>query len=292
MSRDQKQRLESWCDYYKRVRLYIDGEEAKWARDNLAVACGLGIFIVLALYLLYRTAPDTQTLAATCWVFGVSLILFIVAVFVRAPWKLDQIRVHEIETLNQELNEEREKQKTARPKIILKEPNAFYVEQVAQLQGDGNTRFAPFLKVRFINEPEKAEPSAVANEVIAKLKYFRCNESGEYEEFLSLDGRWSESDQPSSLSPLVSKSHLLRSTFGISEEHSLDIAYRNSQNGIHYAWNNDNYKYAGGRYERHQLTGSGCFKVEICLKGPWVDELFMFPFRIAQWGFDITQSAV
>jgi hypothetical protein len=39
-------------------------------------------------YLIYRTAPDFQSLVATLWVFGGCLWAFILVSFARAPWKL------------------------------------------------------------------------------------------------------------------------------------------------------------------------------------------------------------
>jgi cell division protein FtsB len=129
---------ESWWAYYKRVRQHINSEEAKWARDNLVIACGLGILILLVLYLLYRVVPDFQTLIATLWVFGVSLLVFIVASFARAPWKLDGKRKEENDTLRKEKTE-LERQKAEAEKRIYDGRPLFVLEVSALLTSKGKT---------------------------------------------------------------------------------------------------------------------------------------------------------
>jgi len=176
----------------------------------------------------------------------------------------------------------------AKPTIKLKEPGAVYTEAVAlnftTKQGHPVVSFnVPFLKVRFVNDPEQAHPAAKADGVRAKISYYRCSDNALV---LSIDGRWAESDQPPLYNPAASKAHLLPTTFGHGEEHSLDVAYRDSETGQYFAWNNDNYNYPGFTYDRHRLDGD-CFRVEVRLRGDFVDETFSFRFRISATGFDI-----
>jgi hypothetical protein len=181
----------------------------------------------------------------------------------------------------------------AKPKIKLKQPGAIYIEPVglnfSDRQGRSVITFnVPFLKVRFVNEPEHSYPAAKANGVRAKINYHRCSDNVLV---LSIDGRWAETDQPALYDPAASKAHLLPTTFGHGEEHSLDIAYRDAETGEYFAWNNDNYGYPGFRHDRHQLLGD-CFRVEIRLRGDFVDETFRFLFRALATGFEIEKEDV
>jgi len=176
----------------------------------------------------------------------------------------------------------------AKPRITLKQPGAVYTEPVSlnfsNKQGRAVVSFnVPFLKVRFVNDPEHPYPAAQANGVRAKISYYRCSDNALV---LSIDGRWAESDQPPLYNPAASKAHLLPTTFGHGEEHSLDIAYRDAGTGQYFAWNNDNYNYAGFTCERHRLDGD-CFLVDIRLRGDFVDEKFSFTFRTTPYGFEI-----
>jgi len=122
--------------------------------------------------------------------------------------------------------------RNVRPAIKLKEPGAIYIESVSQNWGDTHFDSVPFLKVRFVNDPAGPYPSAKAVDVRATINYYRSSDNAH---LLSIDGRWADSDQPSAISPLASKSHLLPITFGIGEAHSLDIAYRDAQTGQYFA---------------------------------------------------------
>jgi hypothetical protein len=176
----------------------------------------------------------------------------------------------------------------AKPKIKLKQPGAVYAELTALNFSDVHGRNVvsfnvPFLKVRFVNDPDHSYPAAKANGVRAKINYYRCSDNALV---LSVDGRWAESDQPPLYNPAASKAHLLPATFGHGEEHSLDLAYRDPENGKYYAWNNDNYNYAGFRSDRHLLEGD-CFRVEARLRGDFVDETFSLKFHTSHDGFQI-----
>ncbi len=171
----------------------------------------------------------------------------------------------------------------AKPKIKLREPDPVFFENVSQSYGNKIFNSVPFLKIGFVNDPVGSYPSAKANDVRATIDFHRVADGVH---LLSIDGRWADSDQPSAINPLASKSHLLRTTFGIGEAHSLDIAYRDAQNGRYFAWNNDNYRYPFFRYDHHLLNGDE-FRVEIRLQGDWVDERFSFRFGTSDHGFTL-----
>ncbi len=175
-----------------------------------------------------------------------------------------------------------------KPRIKLKEPGAIYCEPVDHNFRDqqGHIMFSqtvPFLKVRFINDPLSPSPSAIANDVRAKLSYYRCADNACV---LSIDGRWAESTQPPALHPLASRSPLLGATFAIGEERSIDVAYRDKRTKRHFAWNNDNYNYDFFICPKHLLEGD-CFRVEIRLRGVLIDETFSFTFKTTDKGFEI-----
>ena len=72
-----------------------------------------------------------------------------------------------------------------RPRIILKQPNPFYV-QVVQFTSPSGSFAAPFLKMRFVNTPSFPYPSANAEGVKADIKFSR---EGENSPLLEMEGR-------------------------------------------------------------------------------------------------------
>ena len=81
---------------------------------------------------------------------------------------------------------------------------------------------------------------------------------------------------------------LLPISFGIGEEHSLDIAYRDP-GGQYSAWNNDNYRRQDLKYLPHFFKEDK-FKVNIRLRGDGVDEQYAFRFEITDKGFEIIKT--
>jgi hypothetical protein len=187
------------------------------------------------------------------------------------------------EKARDELAAKLEEIEKAKPRITLKEPGAFYIQDVSQQYGAERFNSVSFVNVRFINSPAGPYPSAKATDVRATLDYYS---GADNKHLLSIDGRWSETDQPSAINPLASKSHLLATNFGIGEAHSLDIAYRDPRNYQLYAWNNDNYQYPYFRYDHHWLEGNQAIRVEIRLLGVWVDERFSVRFKIGLAGLE------
>jgi hypothetical protein len=171
----------------------------------------------------------------------------------------------------------------ARPRIILKQPRAVYVENAVRITGSSAQFVAPFLKVRFVNEPAGPYPNAKVDGVKATIQYFR---DGEDTPLLEIDGRWSGSDQPSLRDYRQSRTDLLRMAFDIGDVHELDVAYRDPRTGCCYAWNNDNYNYSDMTKPEHGLDG-GAFRVKVRLLGIWVDQTFVFGFTNSAKGLEI-----
>ncbi len=160
----------------------------------------------------------------------------------------------------------------AGPNVVLRDPNAEYVELVS-LQANGTiVGNVPFVKVRFVNKPQGNNPRSIAKQVRAKIKFYSL--SGTL--FLEMDGRWADSDQPSIRDFRKTRNDLLPIDFGIEEEHSLDIAFRTGT-GEFVAWNNDNYGFPDAVKPEHVLPGEQ-FIVEIRLVGVSTDKTFSFRF--------------
>jgi hypothetical protein len=161
----------------------------------------------------------------------------------------------------------------AKPHIILREPDAAYIEPV-NIQAVGNVvNTVSFMTVRFVNKPHGPFPNAVAHDVRVKLRFFEPLPGGGL--LLAIDGRWADGDQPSTRDWRRSRTDLLRMDFGVEEERTLDVAFRDDQTGEFYAFNNENCHYPLMKKPEHLLRGQH-FTVRISLLGPWVDENFEF----------------
>lgn len=164
----------------------------------------------------------------------------------------------------------------ARPHIILREPNAQYVEPV-RIQAIGDvTNVVSFMRVRFVNKPAGLPfPNSVARDVRAKVRFLEPTPEGKL--LLTVEGKWSDSDQPAVRDWRNHRNNLLKIDIAIEEEHSLDIAFRDDQTGEFYAFNNDSYTYPLMKKPEHLLAGQR-FLVRISLLGPWVDQTYEFLF--------------
>ena len=171
----------------------------------------------------------------------------------------------------------------AKPRIQLREPNACYIETVVLHVGGQPMLGVPFIRVRFVNNPIAPNPTAVAKDVRAHISYF----SPGNELLLRVDGRWTDSTQPSDR--LASMTHLLETKFGIGAEHDLDIACRDPESGMCFAWNNDNYNIGHLRVQKHLLKGEE-FRVEVYLRGELVDDKFYVNFRNSHDGLEIVKQ--
>jgi hypothetical protein len=118
-------------------------------------------------------------------------------------------------------------------------------------------------------------PRSIAQAALARVRFYDLNNRL----LLDMQGRWADSTQPSVRNFRESITDLLRMDFGINEEHSLDIVFRDTD-GRFVAWNNDNYNYPDMRKPEHVLIGDA-FAVEVQLSAAWVDETYRFQFSAA-----------
>jgi len=178
----------------------------------------------------------------------------------------------------------------ARPHLVPCEPDAPYVEQV-HIQATGNvTNVVSFIKARFVNKPAGPPfPNCVAREVRAKIRYFEAKPGGRL--LLAIDGIWGDGRQPLIRNWRQHRGDLLKVDFGIEEEQSLDIAFRDDDAGELYAFNNENYGYPQMKKPEHLLAGQQ-FLVRISLLGPWIDEGLEFLMTSDSAGAKVTGLSV
>lgn len=115
----------------------------------------VGVMSALALVLLFlpSTFPDKYR-----WcVWLASGVCFLIANFV--VWRRESLRADIAEEKLTEIEE-------AKPRIILREPNAIHVEPIHiehRMSGvPGHWKTVSFVKVRFVNNPPNSYPSSVA----------------------------------------------------------------------------------------------------------------------------------
>jgi hypothetical protein len=168
---------------------------------------------------------------------------------------------------------------SARPKICLKQ---VIVSGANFFTPSGAAFTAPSIKARIANDPAHAYPNTKACGVAVKLRYFLSSESVQ---LLEINGRWADSDQPSARDFRQSRRDLLETDFNIGAEHDIDLGFRDSSTGEFIAWNNDNYDYPDMKKPEHRLVGDS-FRVELRLRGPWVDETFTVHFKNTMNGLE------
>ena len=263
------------------LRRYLTMTTTLWGKHIAGPILATIAIVLTVVAAIYAGNPDVSVriVRYSAWITGISAAcLIFVAQY--GAWKCEREVAERAESKLEEIEK-------GKPKIKLKEPEAVYSEPVYQHFRDaqGTTlreQEVPFLKVRFINDPEESYPSANAKGVRAYIEYYRLPDEIHV---LSLDGRWAESDQPSAYSQFSSKAHLLATTFGIGEAKSVDIAYCDPS-GKYCAWNNDNYDYVNQfwMHPNHILEGER-FRVEVRLRGDWIDKHVSLIFSAKDKGF-------
>ena len=107
---------------------------------------------------------------------------------------------------------------------------------------------------------------------------------------LEMEGRWAETDQPSVRDWRESKTDLLQIEFGIGAVRHLGIGFHDPKTQGFVAFNNDNYSYVDAKKPEHILTGEN-FRVEIRVRGPWIDETFTSFFSNTANGLEIVSAS-
>src|SRR5262249_37736344 len=95
------------------------------------------------------------------------------------------------------------------------------------------------IRFRLANEPIVPEENSVARQIRATLKFY--NASGE--RLFEMDGRWSDSPQPSQRDPGQDIIKILAVDFPIGQRRSLDIAFKDKAKGDCYGVNNDSWQF-------------------------------------------------
>ena len=158
----------------------------------------------------------------------------------------------------------------ALPKIVPKEPGAAHIVEVVFYDERNQVVWnGPFARLRVVNDPEHQQPGCKAENIMAKLSFFRMD--GELE--LAIDGRWSESEQPGHRATHESRTDLLRTTLDIGDERSVDVAFMDLYTADLYAYNNDSYRFPKARNPDFKLRGKE-YVVHIRFRGVNVDATF------------------
>jgi hypothetical protein len=238
------------------------------------------IFVIISAVVGGDATTAARLVKWSAWLTGIAAVLLMLRAQYDA-WIENTVRAETFEARLKKIDE-------AKPALKLNLPNAVYVEEVYQrfTDGKGNVlheQTASFLKVRFINDPIQPYPSANSSGVRAYIDYHRLADN---QHVLRIDGRWAESDQPSAYKAEVSKAPLLAAPFGIGEAKSVDVAYYDARTKQYYAWNNDNYNYDYWTCPSHLLKGNR-FRIDIRLRGDWIDQEHSFIVRLEKRTFTI-----
>jgi hypothetical protein len=267
----------TFFNYYGRFFQKFWEGFVEWPRDNFLVAGIAAIAPPLALYLQHPDkVPDWELIKTTSLVYLALLGVYTILHLVLVPWKIDReqsFAISKMEAEKAELLQQRKEFDEAKPNIILREPSARLIEVISLNDGRVVTLTAAFVKVRFVNRPTKHTPTAIAQGVSAKIKFF--DKDGQL--VLEMDGRWDDKDQPTLRLATQSKRDLLLTDFAIEEERNLDIAFLDPKSNQFIAMNNDNYKCQDSRLPEHFLKGDQ-FRAEIRLIAVHVDVTFSVEF--------------
>ncbi|MGD0734969.1 MAG: hypothetical protein ABR976_07465 [Terracidiphilus sp.] len=273
-------------DYYSRFFKKFFEDFVQWPWDNIFVAGVAALAPAIVLYLQHPDRlPDREPLKITLWVYLALFGLYILFHIIRVPWKIDKERseaLSKMETENAELLLQRKEFEEAKPNIVLREPGARHIEAISVNDGKVVIFTAHFVKVRFVNRPTRHAPTAIAQGVSAKIKFF--DRGGLL--VLEMDGRWDNTDQPTLRHITQSKRDLLLTDFAIEEEHNLDVAFLDPRSGELVALNNDNYNYQYFRKPEHILMGNQ-FRAEMRIVGVHVDVTYSVEFAAVGRGGNI-----
>ena len=128
-----------------------------------------------------------------------------------------------------------------------------------------------FVHVAVRNDPDARirHREATAQRVIARISFFA---EGTERPLFTLDGRWGDTQQPSTRSPFDSIADLLPMDFPPNgERHELDIAMKYEDDEWCYAFANESYRAVDWRKPEWKLVGES-FKVRISLQGVGMED--------------------
>jgi amino acid permease len=59
------------------------------------------VLLAVTVWLIYQARIDWQAIVAICWLYGISILVFVGVSILRAPWELDRKRSLEVDELEQ-----------------------------------------------------------------------------------------------------------------------------------------------------------------------------------------------
>jgi hypothetical protein len=278
--------MSSFVQYYKRFLGYWGKELWNFGSEQMV---GIVLAVLVLIFqikegLIPSKDAKITAFATVLWPYLGLISIYLIIHWIRTPWKLDEELLGECKSLEVRLgesNSQLEEIENTKPRIMLCDPGAIHTQFISFSHPGMQPHFAAtFVKARFINVPHKPfTDKSVAERIMAKLRFFDSSSSCVF----VMDGRWDDTDQPSSRTPTQSKSDLLSVSFGIEGAHNVDIAFWDAMTKTFVAFNNDSYYFQNLTKPEHVL-GGGPIRAEIRLVGPWVEEVFSVNFWIGNDG--------
>jgi hypothetical protein len=262
------------------IRYLPDAKD--WKQISLSVLILLGFPVSTVLGRWEEFWPELPS-----WWFSVVVFSVVsVILFFRAAYQLQS----QVDCLN-----------NLRPNIEVADPDGFYVDKRGfsfRNVSDSGVRYSPLgaeeaeripvpvldascAHVRFVNIPKPGFRGVTASSVCARVTY---RDSAENNCFI--DGRWADTDQPSSRDPRLSRNDLLRVDFQPGATHEVDIVFKDPADAECYAINNDSFSSGTLKNLQWRLTGE-IVDVEVRLMAESVDQSFSFRFRNLGKGHDL-----
>jgi hypothetical protein len=233
----------------------------EWALLTLSFASG-GFAVVVALgsYLIGKEPPKS----------GLLLLLQVCSVL--AAWGAwSQERSKRLDLIGRR-----------RPRLVIPQSGFRRIDAAFQqkyLNGDGTLLHAtsyPFrsLVLQVDNDPLESSAESVATEVSARLYFL----DAEAHELFNIEGRWSDSTQPSNLERHRTPAELKTATIPIGSYRILDLVLKYDHESRCHAVNNESYGFDLFQNPAWRLQ-EGCHQIRVRLRGPNVDQIFLLNFR-------------
>ena len=280
--------LPTFWNYYRRLLVRLAKDATPWARDNILLAFLMVVVPAVAAWSRDPAhVPDWAVIKTTGGIYLILFVVYLIYHGFRSPWKLDIDQAEKLASVTaraSSLDDKLRRIEEARPNIVMHDPSAEHIQTLPVAFTPGGVMILSFAKVRFVNRPLNSSQRINANKVIAKIKFYDVNNIL----LLEMDGRWDDSDQPSSLPRGKSRNELLPIDFLVEQAHNLDLAFWDQASREFVAWNNDSCDFPFGRKPQHVLKGDR-FKVEVRLVSADLDKTFNFQLATDEFGPTISR---
>lgn len=186
-------------------------------------------------------------------------------------------------TLEKELQGHRE----ARPFL---KASRFYQQSISYSFSYGNpprtqVQVGSSVILEIHNDPSVPTPQANAQDISAAVTFY----DSPGQELFSVDGRWSQSTQPSAIQPGVSRASLHSMDIPIGQKRQIDIAFKYPDDSEAYAFGNDSYSYPRYQNPEWKLVGQE-FEVRVRVRGTSVDRTWRMRFKNADRELVVSQA--